>query len=191
LKFQKTETPIQDLYIVEPKVFQDERGFFFESYNKKEFEKIGLFYNFIQDNHSKSSKGVLRGLHFQTRNVQAKLVRVIKGSIYDVAVDLRADSPSYGKYFGTILTEENKRMMLIPKGFAHGFLTLSDVAELIYKVDDLYNKEADSGIIWNDPDLAIDWPFKEYGIIEPILSEKDSKQAFFATIKKSLKFSED
>lgn len=175
MKFKKKDTPIQDLYIIEPKVFGDERGFFFESYNKKEFEEAGFRFDFIQDNHSRSRKGVLRGLHFQTKNVQTKLVRVIKGSVYDVAVDLRADSPNYRHYFGTILSEENKLMMLIPKGFAHGFLTLTERAELTYKVDDIYEKEADSGIIWDDPDIKIKWPFTEYGIVTPILSEKDSK----------------
>ena len=191
MKIKKRETPIDDLYIIEPKVFGDERGFFFESYNKKEFREAGIICDFIQDNHSRSIKGVLRGLHFQTKNVQTKLVRVIKGSIYDVAVDLREYSPNHGQYFGTILSEENKLMMLIPKGFAHGFLTLTELAEITYKVDDIYNREADSGILWNDPDITINWPFEKYCIKKPILSEKDSNLANFADIKKSLKFFAD
>ena len=185
MKFKKKETPIQDLYLIEPKVFGDERGFFFESYNKKDFEEAGIMCDFIQDNHSRSRKGVLRGLHFQTKNVQTKLVRVIRGSVYDVAVDLRVDSPNYGKYFGTILSEENKLMMLIPKGFAHGFLTLTEVADLTYKVDDIYNKDADSGIMWNDPDININWPFEEYGIETPILSDKDSRLMYLANFRDS------
>ncbi|MHA1408433.1 MAG: dTDP-4-dehydrorhamnose 3,5-epimerase [Candidatus Heimdallarchaeaceae archaeon] len=173
-KFTKYETPIPDLYIIEPKVFGDERGFFLESYNKFEFEKIGIDNNFIQDNHSKSVKGVLRGLHFQTENVQAKLVRVIKGEVFDVAVDLRKDSSTFGQYYGVKLSEQNKLMFFIPKGFAHGFLSITDEVEFMYKVDDIYNPKADSGIIWNDPDINIQWPLEEIGLKEPILSKKDS-----------------
>ena len=161
-------------------MFGDDRGFFYESFNKEEFKQLEIEYNFIQDNHSRSSKGVLRGLHFQTENIQSKLIRVIKGEVYDVAVDLRKGSPYYGQSFGTYLSEENKLMLLIPKCFAHGFLTVSDDAELVYKVDDVYNKDADSGIKWDDPELDINWPLKEFNIDKPILSEKDSKLQYLS-----------
>jgi dTDP-4-dehydrorhamnose 3,5-epimerase len=172
-KFKKIETPIEGLYIIEPTVIKDERGFFMESWNKKEFEKIGLNIEFIQDNHSKSIKGVLRGLHFQTKHSQGKLVRCIKGAVYDVAVDIRKDSKSFGKYYGIILSEENKKMFYISKDFAHGFLALTDEVEFIYKASEYYYPEYDAGIVWNDKDINIYWPFKEYGIKEPILSSKD------------------
>jgi dTDP-4-dehydrorhamnose 3,5-epimerase len=180
-KFKKIETNINDLYIIEPTVFGDDRGFFMESYSKRDFEEIGLNMEFVQDNHSKSKKGVLRGLHFQTKHTQGKLVRVIKGSVWDVAVDLRKDSDTFGKWYGVLLTEENKRMFYVPEGFAHGFLTLEDETEFQYKCTDYYAPEYDSGILWNDEDLSIEWPFDEYGItIENLsLSEKDKKQQSF------------
>lgn len=174
-KFKKIETPIQDLYIIEPTVFGDHRGFFMESYNKREFKEIGLDMDFLQDNHSKSKKGTLRGLHFQTKHPQGKLVRAIKGAVYDVAVDLRKESPNYGNYYGVILSEENKKMFYIPEGFAHGFLALSEEVEFMYKTTDYYYPEFDAGIIWNDKDINIDWPFYEYGIdkMDLLLSDKD------------------
>lgn len=174
-KFKKIETSINGVYIIEPTVFGDDRGYFMETYSKKDFEEIGLNYNFIQDNQSKSKKGVLRGLHFQKQNSQAKLVRCIKGEVFDVAVDLRKGSSTYGKWEGVILTEENKKMFMIPKGFAHGFLVLSDVAEFAYKCDDIYNPSAEGGLAWNDPDVAIKWPIGELKIQELITSEKDAK----------------
>ena len=149
-EFKKIKTGIEGLCVIEPQVFGDERGFFIESYNKREFEKIGIDLEFIQDNHSKSKKGVLRGLHFQTQYGQDKLVRVIHGSVYDVAVDLREGSLTYGKWYGLILSAENKKMFLVPKGFAHGFLTLEDDTEFQYKVTDYYAPEFDSGMLWSD-----------------------------------------
>jgi len=173
MKITVKDTFIEGLKIIEPKVFGDNRGFFMETYNKKEFKEIGLNEDFVQDNHSRSSKGVLRGLHFQKKHQQAKLVRVIVGKVYDVAVDLRQNSETYGKYFGIELSEENKLMLFIPKGFAHGFLSLSERVEFMYKVTDFYCPKCDGGIIWSDKNINIHWPFKENNIDEPILSEKD------------------
>ncbi len=174
-KFTKIETPISGLFIIEPTVFGDERGFFMETYNKKEFERIGIDVDFVQDNYSKSKKGTLRGLHFQKEFPQAKLVRVIKGEVYDVVVDIRENSPYFGKWFGVVLSEENKRQFFIPSGFAHGFLALTDIVEFTYKCSDYYHPEDEGGIIWNDSDIAVEWPLEEYGINEPLLSEKDKK----------------
>lgn len=157
-KFKKNETSIEGVYVIEPTVFGDSRGYFMETYSKADFTEIGINYDFIQDNQSKSKKGVLRGLHFQKENSQAKLVRCIKGEVFDVAVDLRPGSRTYGKWEGVILSEENKKMFMIPKGFAHGFLVLSDVAEFAYKCDDAYNQSAEGGLAWNDPDVNIKWP---------------------------------
>ena len=176
-KFKKTETRLQGIYVIEPLVFEDSRGFFLESYNKVEFEKIGITTIFIQDNHSKSKRGALRGLHFQTKYSQGKLVRVIKGSVYDVAVDIRKDSSTYGKWYGIELNAENKKMLYIPKGFAHGFLSLEDDTEIEYKCDEFYAPQYDSGIMWNDKDININWNFEKYGLKEEdiTLSEKDKK----------------
>ena len=157
-KFKKTETTIDGVYIIEPTVFGDNRGYFMETYSKKDFEEIGLNYDFVQDNQSKSKKGVLRGLHFQKENTQAKLVRCIKGEVFDVAVDLRPGSKTYGKWEGVILTEENKKMFMIPRGFAHGFLVLSDVAVFCYKCTDFYHPGDEGGLAWNDPEIGVDWP---------------------------------
>ncbi|WP_292593056.1 dTDP-4-dehydrorhamnose 3,5-epimerase [Mesotoga sp. UBA5825] len=184
-KFTRVDTVIPDLFIIEPTVFGDNRGFFMETHNKKEFVRIGIDVDFIQDNHSKSKKGTLRGLHFQNRFPQAKLVRVIRGEVYDVAVDIRENSPSFGKWFGVILSEENKKQSFIPKGFAHGFLALTDIVEFTYKCSDYYHPEDEAGIIWSDPEISIEWPLEEYGISEPLLSEKDKK---WPTLKE-LKFS--
>jgi len=173
--FKRVETSIEGVCIIEPNVFGDNRGYFMETYSKKEFKEIGLDYNFVQDNQSKSKKGVLRGLHFQKENTQAKLVRVIKGKVFDVAVDLRNESETYGKWEGVILSEENKKMFMIPKGFAHGFLVLSDEAEFTYKCDDIYNPNAEGGLKWNDPDVAIEWPLGDMKESDLLTSEKDSK----------------
>ena len=173
--FEKKETSIEGVYIIEPKIFGDDRGYFMETYSKTEFEEIGLSYNFVQDNQSKSRKGVLRGLHFQKENTQAKLVRVIKGKVFDVAVDLRPSSKTYGKWEGVILSDENKKMFMIPRGFAHGFLVLSDEAEFTYKCDDIYNPEAEGGLAWNDEDIGIKWPLDEINEGELLTSEKDAK----------------
>lgn len=177
-KFKRVETGIKDLIVIEPTVFGDNRGFFMESYSKKDFSQIGLDVEFVQDNHSKSKKGVLRGLHFQTKYVQGKLVRVTAGSVLDVAVDLRKDSSTFGKHFLVELTAENKKMFYIPPGFAHGFLTLEDNTEFQYKCTDYYAPEFDSGVLWNDSDIDIDWNFEKYGlsIDEILLSDKDKKQ---------------
>ena len=149
---------IEGLYVIEPAVHGDNRGYFMETYNQRDMEEAGINISFVQDNQSMSTKGVLRGLHFQKNYPQTKLVRVIKGAVYDVAVDLRKDSPSFGQYHGELLTEENKKQLLIPKGFAHGFLVLSDTAEFCYKCDDFYHPNDEGGIAWNDPDIGIEWP---------------------------------
>ncbi len=175
VNFKKIETSIDGVYIIEPTVFGDNRGYFMETYSKKEFEEIGLNYDFVQDNQSKSKKGVLRGLHFQKENTQAKLVRVIKGEVFDVAVDLRPGSKTYGKWEGVILSAVNKKMFMIPKGFAHGFLVLSDEAEFTYKCDDVYNPNAEGGLRWNDSDVSIDWPLGDMKVSDLLTSEKDSK----------------
>jgi len=170
--FTIEHTYIKDLIIIKPKVFGDHRGFFMEFYNKESFAELGLNMEFVQDNHSKSKKGVLRGIHFQTEYPQGKLVRVIKGRVYDVAVDLRKESSTFGKWFGIELSEENKLMLYIPEGFGHAFLTLEDDTEFMYKTTNVYHPEYDAGIIYNDEDIGIEWP--DIGS-DFILSEKDKK----------------
>ena len=184
MPFEIIDTEISEVKIVKPKVFEDVRGFFLEFYKKSDFEKAGLNVEFVQDNHSKSVKGVLRGLHFQEKPYeQGKLVRCIKGKIFDVAVDLRPDSPYFKKWVGVELSEENKLMLWIPPGFAHGFLTLSEEAEIIYKVSHSeYSTAYDRGIIWNDQDIDIKWPLET--IDNLILSEKDKK---LPTLKEYIK----
>lgn len=168
----KTEIP--DVLILEPKVFGDERGFFFESFNSREFEQAtGLKRNFVQDNHSRSMKGVLRGLHYQIKQPQGKLVRVVAGEVFDVAVDIRSGSKTFGKWVGEILSAENKRQLWVPEGFAHGFLVLSEYAEFLYKTTDYYAPEHERCIRWDDPDLGIEWPLIE----KPQLSGKDAAAA--------------
>lgn len=169
--FNFNKTSIDGVYIIEPKVFGDNRGYFMESYNQEHFAEAGLNMTFVQDNESKSSKGVLRGLHFQRKHSQGKLVRVTKGEVFDVAVDLRTGSPTYGKWEGVILSEENKKQFYIPEGFAHGFVVLSDEAVFNYKCTDFYAPEYDGGVMWNDPDINIEWPLD--GIENILLSEKD------------------
>lgn len=188
-KFKKIETGIDGLYIIEPTVFGDNRGFFLETYNKRDFEEIGINEDFVQDNHSKSKKGVLRGLHFQRKHSQGKLVRVTKGSVYDVAVDIRKESKTFGKWYGIILNSENKRMFFIPEGFAHGFLTLEDETEFQYKCTDFYASEYEDGIIWDDKVIGVEWELEKYGLSREtiILSEKDKRnQTFEEFIKKEL-----
>ena len=172
--FNFIETKIKDLYIIEPNVFGDDRGYFMESYNRRDFVEAGLDMRFVQDNESKSKKGVLRGMHFQTKFTQGKLVRVIQGEVYDVAVDLRKGSPTYGAWEGILLSSENKKQFYVPEGFAHGFLVLSDEAVFNYKCTNLYSPEYDGGLLWNDPEVGIEWPLD--GIDEIILSEKDKNQ---------------
>lgn len=176
--FNFEKTSIDGVFIITPKVFGDNRGYFMETYKQSDFEEAGICCNFVQDNQSKSRRGVLRGLHFQKTHSQAKLVRVIKGEVFDVAVDLRKDSPTFGKYVGAILSEDNKKQFFIPKGFAHGFLVLSDEAEFVYKCDDLYHPEDEGGLIYNDKDIAIDWP----KVPEILLSEKDKNFPTLAEI---------
>ena len=172
--FNFIATKIPDLYIIEPKVFGDERGYFMESYSQKDFADAGLTMTFVQDNESKSRKGVLRGLHFQTKHTQGKLVRVTQGEVWDVAVDLRKGSPTYGQWEGVYLSAENKRQFYVPEGFAHGFVVTSEEAVFNYKCTDFYAPEYDSGLLWNDPEVGIDWPLEGLGDI--LLSEKDKKQ---------------
>lgn len=168
-----TTCEIEGLKVIEPRVFGDERGYFFESYNYNDFKKAGIPQVFVQDNQSASKRGVLRGLHFQKNFPQDKLVRVIRGKVFDVAVDLRKDSKTYGKWFGVVLSEDNKKQFFIPKNFAHGFLVLSDYAEFAYKCTDFYHPDDEGGLLYNDPDIGVEWPFEEG--VELILSDKDQK----------------
>ena len=163
-------TPIRDILLIQPQVFQDDRGFFLESYQKKQFADAGIKVDFVQDNHSKSYRGILRGLHYQLKQPQGKLLRVIAGEIYDIAVDIRKHSPTFGKWFGTYLSSENKQMLWIPVGFAHGFYVTSAEAELLYKSTDYYLPEWERTIAWNDPTINISWPLQNE---MPILSLKD------------------
>ena len=167
--FKFIETSIKDVYVIEPKKYGDNRGYFMETYKESSFKEAGLDYNFVQDNQSKSKKGVLRGLHFQKTYPQAKLVRCIEGEVFDVCVDLRKDSSTYGKWEGVVLSSELGNQFMIPRGFAHGFVVLSETATFCYKCDELYHPEDEGGIMWNDPEVGIDWPYKD----EPLLSEKD------------------
>lgn len=178
-KFTFTKTEIDGVYVVEPTAFGDHRGYFMETYNQQDYFAAGLNYTFVQDNQSSSRKGVLRGLHFQKTYPQAKLVRVLKGEVFDVAVDLRKDSATYGKWVGVFLSEENKKQFMIPRGFAHGFVVVSDYAEFAYKCDDFYHPEDEGGLIWNDPDIAIQWP----DVGEILLSEKDKRNPTLAESK--------
>jgi dTDP-4-dehydrorhamnose 3,5-epimerase len=172
------QTRIPDVLLLEPKVFGDERGFFFESFNQRVFAELtGLNVEFVQDNHSRSAKNVLRGLHYQVEQAQGKLVRVVAGAVFDVAVDIRSDSKTYGQWVGEILSGENKRQLWVPPGLAHGFVVLSDFAEFLYKTTDYYAPEHERCIAWNDPDLAIDWPIE--GL--PTLSAKDAAGKAFRT----------
>lgn len=181
-KFNFIKTDIDGVIIVEPTVFGDDRGYFLETYQYNDYCEGGIDVTFVQDNQSMSKKGVLRGLHFQIKYPQSKLVRVIRGEVYDVAVDLRKDSPTYGKYVGVHLSAENKRQFFIPKGFAHGFVVLSDEAEFVYKVDDFYHPNDEGGLMWNDPDIGIDWPIPSD--MEIILSDKDKVNSSFKELNK-------
>ena len=181
MPFEFEKQKIEDVILIKPKVFGDNRGFFMESYKKSDFYSNGIKVEFNQDNHSKSTKGVLRGLHYQKAPYgQAKIVRCIKGKIYDVAVDIRKESKTFGQYVKAELSDENKNMLYIPVGFAHGFVALSDEVEILYKASGEYAPQADSGILWNDPDIGIDWGID----FQPILSEKDKNQKRFTEINR-------
>ncbi len=166
-----TRTALPEVLLIEPRVFADERGFFFESYNRRALREAGLDAEFVQDNHSRSSRKVLRGLHYQIQRAQGKLVRVVAGEVFDVAVDLRRSSPNFGRWVGVRLSEANKQMLWVPPGFAHGFLVLSQAAEFLYKTTDYWAKEHERTLLWNDPALGIDWPIEG----EPILAPKDAE----------------
>ena len=170
-KITVTSCEIEGLYVIEPTIFRDERGYFMETYNQKDMEEAGLNLNFVQDNQSMSTKGVLRGLHFQKEYPQGKLVRVVRGAVFDVAVDLRKDSKTFGKWFGVELSAENKKQFYIPEGFAHGFLVLSAEAEFCYKCTDFYHPNDEGGIAWDDEELGITWPIEEG--MELVISKKD------------------
>ncbi|CAN2039132.1 dTDP-4-dehydrorhamnose 3,5-epimerase [Candidatus Magnetomoraceae bacterium gMMP-15] len=171
------QTPIDGVLILKPRVFNDERGFFIESHHQKRYADVGIDAVFVQDNLSFSQKGILRGLHFQKEHPQAKLIQVIQGEIFDVAVDIRPDSPDFGKWAGVYLSDQNHRQFFIPKGFAHGFCVLSKTAYVYYKCSDFYNSEDEAGILWSDPDLNIDWP-----VINPVLSSKDIENPLLKNI---------
>lgn len=181
-KIKVTTCEIEGLKVIEPTVFGDERGYFVETYNYKDFAEAGIDCQFVQDNQSSSKKGVLRGLHFQKEFPQDKLVRVVSGKVFDVAVDLREGSSTYGKWFGVVLSAENKKQFFIPKNFAHGFLVLSETAEFAYKCTDFYHPNDEGGIIWNDPDIGIEWPIPKD--LELVLSEKDKKWEGISSLKK-------
>tara|TARA_Y100001935_G_scaffold232652_1_gene214506 strand:+ start:245 stop:778 length:534 start_codon:yes stop_codon:yes gene_type:complete len=174
-----TKTKLEGCLIIEPKIYGDDRGFFLESYNEKKYKSIIGGNKFVQDNHSRSSKGVLRGLHFQKNNPQGKLVRVVSGKVFDVAVDIRNNSKTFGKWVGVLLSDENKKQFWVPEGFAHGFLVLSDYADFEYKCTSFYEASDEGSIIWNDPDLNIKWPIKD-----PVLSEKDKNAKRFVELTK-------
>lgn len=174
------DTNIDDVKIIEPTVYGDDRGFFMETWNQKLFNELVCNRRFVQDNHSKSKQGILRGLHYQTENTQGKLVRVVSGEVFDVAVDIRTNSPTYGKWVGVTLSAENKKQLWVPEGFAHGFYVTSEYAEFVYKCTDVYNPKAEKSLKWDDPKLAISWPIIES--VEVVLSDKDRLAAAFGEI---------
>ena len=183
MPYQVTTTPIDGVLVLEPKVFGDARGFFFESFNARDFEQAtGMQRTFVQDNHSKSAKGVLRGLHYQTQHAQGKLVRVTQGAVFDVAVDIRQGSPTFGQWFGLELSAENKKQLWIPEGLAHGFLVTSASAEFLYKTTDYYHPEFERSLLWNDPAIGIEWPLHLLDA-EPLLAAKDANAEFLRSIK--------
>jgi len=182
-KLKKIPTSLPDIFFIELRVFSDSRGYFFECYSCRDMEGIGIPDVFVQDNQSCSAKGVVRGLHFQSRHPQGKLVRVLRGSIYDVVVDIRKGSPTFGKSVGFEISAQDFRMIWVPVGFAHGFLSLEDHTEVLYKTTDFYYPEYDTGIRWNDPDLGICWPLEQYGIASAIISEKDAQLPLLKAIE--------
>ncbi len=174
---QKINTSLPDVWELQPKVFQDARGFFLETYHQQRFADLGITDYFVQDNHSQSAKGTLRGLHYQLRHSQAKLCRVVQGEVLDVAVDVRLGSPTFGKWTSVLLSAERQNQIFIPRGFAHGFVALSDSVQFLYKCSDVYDPTSEYGILWNDPDLAISW-----GVTNPLIAEKDAKNSMLAAI---------
>ncbi len=186
MPYQVMQTPLEGVLVLEPKVFGDARGFFFESFNARDFaQATGLGVAFVQDNHSKSGKGVLRGLHYQVQHAQGKLVRVTQGEVFDVAVDIRKGSPTFGQWFGLELSAENKKQLWIPAGLAHGFLVTSESAEFLYKTTDYYHPEFERSLVWNDPDISIDWPLNLLRA-EPLLAPKDASGQSWVQYKESL-----
>ena len=178
---QAKSTAIDGVFILEPKLFGDARGFFTESYNQRVFEELtGAQVNFVQDNHSRSAKGVLRGLHYQIEQAQGKLVRVVRGAVLDVAVDIRKSSPTFGQWVGVELSEDNNRQLWVPAGMAHGFVVLSDSADFLYKATDFYAPQFERGIAWNDPAIGVDWQLPQHGIAAPLLSAKDEAAPLLA-----------
>ena len=182
-KFNFVETGIEGMFLVEPTVFGDERGYFMETYNEREFDEAGHVLRFVQDNQSKSRKGVLRGLHMQVKNPQGKLVRVISGEVFDVGVDMRKGSATFGKWFGAVLSADNKKQLYVPEGFAHGFVVLSESAEFVYKCTALYDPTDELGVRYDDPDIGVKWPTLD---CELLLSDKDKKQPSFAQAREIL-----
>jgi dTDP-4-dehydrorhamnose 3,5-epimerase len=174
---KRTETSLPGVCLIQPSILKDERGFFFESYSQKKFEAIGIHDTFVQDNHSKSVQGTLRGLHYQLEHPQSKLCRVIQGSVLDVVVDIRVGSPTFGKYAAAVLSDENRVEIYIPPGFAHGFVVLSETAEFLYKCNDFYYPEDERGIAWDDPEIGIDW-----GVVDPIISAKDRRHSHLSLV---------
>lgn len=187
-KISVTPTSLEGVLLIEPQLFKDSRGFFVESYNKKDFSDAGITVEFVQDNHSKSQKGVLRGLHYQFPHAQGKLVRVLKGSIFDVVVDIRVGSPSYGEHVAVTLREESPVMLYVPTGFAHGFLVLEDNTEVMYKVTDIYYPAGDAGLLYSDPALNIAWPLDEIGMQYPVLSEKDTRHPLMSELRSPFRY---
>jgi dTDP-4-dehydrorhamnose 3,5-epimerase len=184
MSYMVTLTPIDGVLILEPQVFGDARGFFFESFNARDFqEATGLNETFVQDNHSKSAKGVLRGLHYQVQHAQGKLVRVAQGAVFDVAVDIRKESPTFGQWFGLELSAENKKQLWIPAGLAHGFLVTSESAEFLYKTTDYYHPEFERSLLWSDPAIGIEWPLHSLDGRQPMLAEKDAKAQLFTDLR--------
>jgi dTDP-4-dehydrorhamnose 3,5-epimerase len=184
MSYEVITTPIDGVQVLEPKVFGDARGFFFESFNARDFQQAtGLNETFVQDNHSKSAKGVLRGLHYQVQHAQGKLVRVTQGSVFDVAVDIRKNSSTFGQWFGLELSAENKKQLWIPAGLAHGFLVTSESAEFLYKTTDYYHPEYERSMLWNDPEIGIEWPLNLLDGRQPMLAEKDAKAQLFADLR--------
>lgn len=175
------ETPLPGVVVIEPRVFADERGFFLETYHEEKYRDAGISAGFVQDNHSKSGRGTLRGLHYQLQHPQAKLCRVVSGEVLDVVVDIRRSSPTFGKWTSVLLSEENKRQIFVPRGFAHGFVVVTDWAEFLYKCDGFYRPDDEHGIAWDDPDVGIDWELEQRGIESLILSQKDRQNPTLAS----------